>query len=286
MGALLNGSDSSELRAGRILDGLTGLVPVEVPLEELVAGVVQLSTLLSSWDLSAVVTAGDLDVESLRPELAVADIAVVVDGNDLSPEDVVSAGDLLGDGDALGVAVVVEDGVGTPVAGLALGLARRVAALAVVDECALVDLEELKLGLVDVLAVAVARSHVGGCPAVVGAVPALLTGAAATLVVPGELDGLASGGFDGVRGGGGIPVGNDVGAGMQLVHERKEATISCGKHTGSACHRKWAGIPSPGWSTKQATCYQDPAWRPGGNHRRSCLQPRTSRRRCVRPRQR
>jgi len=120
VGTLGDGGDRGEPGAGRILDGLTSLVPVEVPLEELVAGVVQLSTLLSSGHLLAVVTAGDLDVEGLRPELAVADRAVVVDGNNLSPEDVVATGDLLGDSDALGVAVVVEDGVGAPVADLAL----------------------------------------------------------------------------------------------------------------------------------------------------------------------
>jgi hypothetical protein len=186
MGTLLNGSDGSKTRAGRVLDSLASWVPVEVPLEEIIASLVQLGTLLSSRDLSAVFTAGDLDVESLRPELALADIAVVVDRHDLGPQDVVSAGDLRGDGDLLGVAVVVEDGVGTPVAGLALGFARGVAALAVVDERALVDLEELELRLFDVLAVAVAGCHVGGCPAVVRAVPAFLSRAAATLVVPVE----------------------------------------------------------------------------------------------------
>jgi hypothetical protein len=186
VGPLLDGSDSRELRAGRILDGFTSCVPVEVPLEEVVARVVQLGTLLSSGHLSAVVTTSDLDVESLRPELAVANIAVVVDRDDLSPKDVVSAGDLRGNGDTLRVAVVVEDGIRTPVASLALSLTRRVAALAVVDKRALVDLEELKFGLVDVPTVAVAGSEVGSCPAVVGAVPALLARAAATLVVPVE----------------------------------------------------------------------------------------------------
>jgi len=218
---LLNGSDSSELRTRRILDGLASLVPVEVPLEKLIAGLVQLSTLLSSRDLLAVITASDLDVESLRPELALANIAVVVDRHNLRPEDVVSAGDLRRDGNLLGVSVVVEDGVGAPVAGLALGLAGGVAALAVVEEGALVDLEELELRLVDVLAVAVAGCHVGGCPAVVRAVPALLSGAAAALVVPVEGYVLAGGGFNGVWGGGGILVGNDVGAGVWSVRVRK-----------------------------------------------------------------
>jgi hypothetical protein len=286
VGALLVGCDSSKLRAGRILNGLTGLVPVEVPLEKLVVGVVQLGALPSSWDLSVVVTTGNPDVESLRPELAIANIAVVVNGDDLSPQDVVSAGNLRGDGDALRVAVVVEDSIGTPVASLALRFTRRVAAPAVVDERALVDFEEVQFGLVDVLAVAVAGSHVSGCPAVMGAVPALLIGAAATLVVPGELDRLASGGFDSVRGRGGIHMSNDVGAGMQLAHERRKFTKARGRYTDSACHRRWAGIPNPDWSTKQATCYQGPAWKPGGSPRRSCLQPRTCRRRCDRPRQR
>lgn len=179
-------SDSRELRARRILDGLIGCVPVEIPLKEVVARVVQLGTLLSSRHLSAVIATSDPDVESLRPELAVANIAVVVDRDDLSPEDVVSAGDLRGNGDTLRVAVVVKDGIGTPKASLALRLARRVAAVAVVDKRTLVDLEEFELRLFHVLAVAVAGGEVGGCPAVVGAVPALLAGAAATLVVPVE----------------------------------------------------------------------------------------------------
>jgi len=186
VGPLLDGSNSRKLGAGRNLDNLAGWVPVQVPLQQVVARVVQLGTLLSSGHRSAVVTTCDLDVESLRPELAVANIAIVVDRNNLSPENVVSAGDLRGDGDSLRVAVVVEDNIGAPVASLALRFAGRVAAPAVIDERALVDLEELKLGLMDVLAVAVAGSHVGGCPAVVGAVPALLVGAAATLVVPAE----------------------------------------------------------------------------------------------------
>jgi hypothetical protein len=186
VGPLLDGSDSRKLRAGRILDGLISCVPVEVPLEEVVARVVQLGTLLSSGHLSAIITTSDLNVESLRLELAVANIAVVVDRHDFSPEDVVSAGDLRGDGDILRVAVVVEDGIGTPVGSLALSLARRVAALAVVDERALVDLEELKFGLVDILAVIVAGGKVDGWTAMVGTVPALLARAAATLVVPVE----------------------------------------------------------------------------------------------------
>lgn len=218
MSTLLDRSDSSEFRTRRILDGLTSLVPVKVPLEKLIASLVQLSTLLSSRHLRAVITASDLDVESLRPELALADIAVVVDRHNFSPKDVVSAGDLRWNGNLLGVSVVVEDGVGTPVAGLALGLAGGVAALAVVDEGALVDLEELELGLVDVLAVAVAGCHVGSCPAVVGAVPAFFARAAAALVVPVEGYVLAGGGFGGVWGGRGILVGNDVGADDWLAH--------------------------------------------------------------------
>jgi hypothetical protein len=161
-------------------------VPVEIPLKEVVARAVQLGTLLSSGNLSAIITTSNLDVESLWPELAVTNITVVVDRDDLSPKDVVSTRDLRGDSNTLRVAVVVEDSIGTPVASLALSLTRRVAALAVVDKCALVDLKELKSSLVSVLAVAVAGSEVGGCPAVVGAVPALLAGAAATLVVPVE----------------------------------------------------------------------------------------------------
>ena len=284
MGPLLDGSNRRELRAGRILDGLTSWVPVQVPLEEVVARVVQFGALLSSGDRSAVVATSDFDVESLRPELAVAYVTVVVDRDDLSPDDVVSAGDARGDGDTLRVAVVVEDSIRTPVASLALSWTRRVAALAVVDERALVDFEEVQFVLVDVLAVAVAGSEVGGCPAMVGAVPALLVGAAATLVVP--VKGYVRAGwcFGGVRRGRGVSVGNDVGAGVLLVHVRQSYTTGWCRRAGSACRRRRAGNPSPDSSTKQATCCRDLAWKPGGTLRRSGLPPRTPRQRCGRPR--
>jgi hypothetical protein len=157
-------SNGRQLRAGRSLDSLTSFVPVEIPLKQLVARLVQLSTLLSSRHLSAVITASDFDVESLGPELPLAHVAVVVDRYDLRAQNVVSAGDLAGDGDALRVFLVVEDRVGAPVSGLALSGAVRVATLAV--------------RLLDVLAVAVARSEVGGGPAVVGAVPAFFASTA------------------------------------------------------------------------------------------------------------
>jgi hypothetical protein len=63
-----------------------------------------------------------------------------------------------------------------------------------------VDLEELEVVLVDVLAIAVARRHVGGGPPMVGTVPALLTGATLTLVVPVESYIGAGWGISGVRG--------------------------------------------------------------------------------------
>jgi hypothetical protein len=212
VGPLLDGSNRRELRAGRILDGRTSWVPVQVPLEEVVARVVQLGALCSSGDRSAVVATSDFDVESLRPELAVAYITVVVDRDDLSPEDVVSVGDARGNGDTLRVAVVVEDSIRTPVASLALSMTRRVAALAVVDKRALVDFKEVQFVLVDILAVSIAGSEVGGCPAMVGAVPALLVGAAATLVVPVEGYVRAGWCFGGIRRGRGVFVGNDSGA--------------------------------------------------------------------------
>lgn len=73
------------------------------------------------------------------------------------------------------------------------------------------DLEELELGLVNVLAVTVARSHVGGGPAVVGAVPALFATAASSLVVPSEGHLLSGGRISGIGRWRGILVGDDVG---------------------------------------------------------------------------
>jgi hypothetical protein len=100
----------------------------------------------------------------------------------------------------------------TPVASLAFSLIRRVAALAVVDKRALVDFEEVQFVLVDILAVSIAGSKVGSCPAVVGAVLTLLVGAVATLVVP--VKGYVRPGwcFGGIRRGRGVFVGNDSGA--------------------------------------------------------------------------
>jgi hypothetical protein len=88
-----------------------------------------------------------------------------------------------------------------------------------------VDLEELELRLFHVLAVAVAGGEVGGCPAVVGAVPALLSFAAATLVVPVEDYVRAGGSFGCVGRRRGILVRNDVGAGVQLVHEASRLQV-------------------------------------------------------------
>lgn len=61
------------------------------------------------------------------------------------------------------------------------------------------NLEELELGLVDVLAVTVAGSEVCGGPAVVGAVPAVFSAAASALMVPGEGYFRSGGGRGGVR---------------------------------------------------------------------------------------
>jgi hypothetical protein len=199
----------SEGRAWSILDDLVSLVPVKVPLKESIASLVQLGALLASRDGSTVVATLDVNVESLRPELPLGDIAVVVDGHNLSAEDVVAAGDLARDGDALSIVVIVEDGVSAPVSSLALRSTIRVATLSVVDQGALMDLEELELGLVNLAAVTVARGKVGGSPAVVAAVPTVLTAAATTLVVPVESDLGSSLDVSRVRRRGGILVGLD-----------------------------------------------------------------------------
>lgn len=103
-------------------------MPVKVPLEKSVVGGVELSALLAGWDRGAVVTTGDLDVEGLRPELPLANITIVVDRHDFRAEDIVAARDFLGDGDTLGIVVVVENGISAPVADLALLGALGVAA--------------------------------------------------------------------------------------------------------------------------------------------------------------
>lgn len=64
--------------------------------------------------------------------------------------------------------------------------ALREAAGAVVDESALVDLEELQLSLIDVLAVAVTGSEVCSGEAMVRTVPAVLASSACSCVVPVE----------------------------------------------------------------------------------------------------
>jgi hypothetical protein len=180
------GRRKSECRARSSREGLAGVVPVKVPLQKSVVAGVQLSTFSSSWHLGAVVASCNLDVEGLGPELTLRHIAIIVDRHHLGAEDVVAIGNLRGNGDALGVASIVEDGIGAPVSDLALLAALRVPARAVVDESALMNLEELKFGLVDTLAVAVAWGKVCCSEAVVGAVPSVFTGSARALMVPME----------------------------------------------------------------------------------------------------
>jgi len=213
------GGHGCQGRTRCVLNGLAGLVPVEVPLEKFVGCVVQIRAELTRWHAGSVVAAGDMDVEGLRPELPLGDVAVVVDGGNLGAENVVAAGDFLGNGDALGVGSVVEDGVRSPVSGLALGFALGVAALAVVDQSALMDLEELEFGLVDLGAVTVAWGEVGGGPAVVAAVPALFALTTGALVVPVEGHGLAGWGVDRVGRRRSIDMGNDVGVVQFVAHD-------------------------------------------------------------------
>ena len=216
LGAGVGARGERRTRRGR--DGLLSIVPVEVPLEKSIRGRINLGTLDTSGNLGAGDTAGDLDVEGLRPELALGDGAVVVDGSDFSTEDIVAAGQITGESDGLLIVVVVENGVGTPVTGLLLGLTLGEAARAVVDEGALVNLEEFELGLVDVLAVAVAGSKPGSSPAVVAAVPPVLVSAALALVVPGEGHLGAGSGLGSIGRWLGVDVGDDVGI-VDLVTE-------------------------------------------------------------------
>lgn len=168
-------SNRGERWAGRVRDDLISLVPVEVIGKKLVVGVVDLSALDTRGDRLAVVTAGDLDVEGLGPELAVGDGAVVVDGHNLGAQHIVARRYLLGDGDGVLVAVVVEDGISSPLAHLALRLSIGIAsALGVAQQSDLVDLEELEISLLDLRAVAVAGCEPSGGPTVMGAVPSHL----------------------------------------------------------------------------------------------------------------
>jgi hypothetical protein len=57
--------DGGELRAGSIANGLAGIVPVQIPGEELVLGRVDLGALDTLRDRLAVVPICDLDVERL-----------------------------------------------------------------------------------------------------------------------------------------------------------------------------------------------------------------------------
>lgn len=58
-------SDRGELRTRSVANGLAGIVPVEVPVEELVLGRVDLSSLDALRHRLAVVSAGNFDVECL-----------------------------------------------------------------------------------------------------------------------------------------------------------------------------------------------------------------------------
>lgn len=133
-----------------------------------------------------------------------------MDRCDLGTEDVVAAGDLAGNSNALSIAVVVENGISAPVAGLLLGRALRVATFAVIDQSALMDLEELKLGLVNLAAVAVAGSKVSSCPSMVAAVPSLFTGVTGTLMMPVEGDIRASLNVGSVWRGRSVNVSDDI----------------------------------------------------------------------------
>lgn len=214
-------SDRGELRARGITEDLAGVVPVQVPGEELVFGGVDLSAFDTLRDRLAVVTASDLDVEGLGPDLAVGDGTIVVDGSNLRAQDVVARGDLAGDGDSVGVAIVVENSVGAPLASVLLsrGTLSVASTLGVGGQGDPVDLEELKLSLVDLGAVAVTGSEPSSGPAVVGAVPAFLTLTTATLVVPVEGDLRTGRGFGGVGRRSGILVGDDIGFVDGVAHD-------------------------------------------------------------------
>jgi hypothetical protein len=88
-----------------------------------------------------------------------------------------------------------------------------------------VDLEELEVCLLDILAVAIARCKVCGGPAVVGAVPAFFASAARALVVPVESDIGASWDRSSVGRGRGIDVCNDVRTADLVSNGLKEEVV-------------------------------------------------------------
>jgi hypothetical protein len=98
-------------RSRRIRESLTSVVPVQVPLQQRIACRVQLRALLAGWHLCIVLTTGHVDVETLRPELSLRYWPVVVNRDNFCAEDVVPIGNTTWDCHALGVVVVVEDGI-------------------------------------------------------------------------------------------------------------------------------------------------------------------------------
>jgi hypothetical protein len=119
----------------RAWDGVAGRVVVDVELDALVVGLVQLSSEGTLRELRA--GTGDLEVEALGVVLSTVLLATGVESNDLVTENVRTGLDVLGDLDEPAVVVGNElvRGISTGVTGL--------------DKTSLVDLEELEGLLVD-----------------------------------------------------------------------------------------------------------------------------------------
>ena len=140
----------------------------------------------------------------------------------------------------MGIAIVVENDISSPFAGLLARVGVCVAGvLGVANQGDLIDLEELKLIFVYFGAIALAGSEVSGSPAVVGAVPALFVDTALALVVPAESDLGASRGLCSVGRWSGILVSDDVGAVNLVAHDRLVAPALVGLPSRRVC---WKGI--------------------------------------------
>jgi hypothetical protein len=99
-------------RSRRIRESLTSIVPVQVPLQQRIARKVQLCAFLADRHLGTVLPTSHVDVETLRPELSLRHWPIIVNRDDFCTQDVVSIGNITWDCHALGVVIVVEDGIG------------------------------------------------------------------------------------------------------------------------------------------------------------------------------
>lgn len=198
------GGGGGTLDQGRAGDGVGVKRSVDVEQDALVVSLVQLSALDTGGLLRA--GASDLEVEALGVGLGTVLLASGVESDDLVTENVGAGGNVLGDLDQPAVAVLQELVIGV---GTGAGLA--------VDEALLRDLEELEVGLVDLLAaISAARSKVVQDGTLVGLGPG----------VPLDEDGGTSGDLGVAASVLGVTVADDVGGAESIGGN--EAVVSGG----------------------------------------------------------